>query len=107
MGAGSGSLCAPAYLAPWVEDQAWGRRDRRGRRERYLVDDDIWYRAFLASVRRNAVLAEAARRGATVLGTGTPAGGRLAAMGQFLGMACQDMARAAPRWRRTLARDNG
>ncbi|GAA5180082.1 helix-turn-helix domain-containing protein [Rugosimonospora acidiphila] len=91
----------------YLEDQAWVRRDRRGRRERYLVDDDIWYRAFLASARRNAALAEAARRGATVLGTGTPAGGRLAAVGQFLGMACQDMTRAATRWRDAVARDNG
>lgn len=86
----------------YLESQTWVRRDRRGRRDRYVLDADIWYRAFLASVRRNATLAEAARRGGAVLGIGTPAGRRLAVMGRFLGQACQDMDRAASRWSRLM-----
>lgn len=88
----------------YLEDMAWLRRQRGPRRrDRYIVDDDIWYRAFHASALRTAALADAARRGANHMGTATPAGRRLAAMGQFLGLACQDMTRAAVRWRHVLA----
>ena len=84
----------------YLEGQAWVRRARQGRRDSYLVDDDIWYRVFVASVRRTALLADAALRGATALGPRTPAGGRLATMGRFLALACRDMDRAAGRWPR-------
>ncbi|SEM94489.1 MarR family transcriptional regulator [Nonomuraea pusilla] len=73
-------------------------RDPRRRRDRYVIDDDAWYRAWRASARRNATLAEAARRGAGVLGPSTSAGMRLDDMSRFLDRVCEDMLRAGERW---------
>ncbi|MEJ8644624.1 MarR family transcriptional regulator [Streptomyces sp. MS1.HAVA.3] len=52
-------------------------RDARGRRDLYVIDADVWFRAMIASARLNSVLADAAREGAGLLGAGTPAGARL------------------------------
>jgi DNA-binding transcriptional ArsR family regulator len=67
-------------------------RDPRRRRERYVVDDDVWLRAWTASARKNATWADAAQQGAEVLGATTPAGARLAGMGQFFARLSNDMA---------------
>ncbi|MBO3745942.1 helix-turn-helix domain-containing protein [Streptosporangiaceae bacterium NEAU-GS5] len=73
-------------------------RDPRRRRDTYVVDDDIWYRSWLASVQRNAVLVETARQGIGVLGAGTPAGVRLEEMSQLLGHIMEDMLKAGEHW---------
>ncbi|WP_158891695.1 GbsR/MarR family transcriptional regulator [Amycolatopsis anabasis] len=75
------------------------RRERGGgRRERYIVDDDVWFRAWLASARANDLWADTARQGAAVFGTDTPAGARLDAMAEFFGLVGQDMAGVAELW---------
>lgn len=88
----------------YLESQAWVRRERvPGRRhDRYVMDDDMWYGAFILSAQRNVVLAETARQGAEVLGRATPAGARLAGMAMFLSRASRDMLAAADRWRGVL-----
>jgi len=68
----------------FLEEQKLVTRVREGRRERYVVDDDVWYRASLASADSNDLFAHAALDGAAVLGTDTPAGARLEVMGRFL-----------------------
>lgn len=61
-----------------------GRRPDPGRRrERYVVDDDVWLRAWRADTGKHAEVAKAARRGAEIFGSGTPAGVRLGRMGLF------------------------
>src|SRR5215469_9703107 len=55
----------------FLEDQHLVRRERDGRRERYIVDDDMWYRASIASASTNKVLAAAVLDGAEVLGPDT------------------------------------
>ncbi|MEV4170148.1 helix-turn-helix domain-containing protein [Nonomuraea sp. NPDC049709] len=92
---------AVAYL----EEQELIKRERdpRGRRERYIIDDDIWYRAFMASVQRNLTLAEAAQAGIEVYGADTPVGARLEAVARFLHHTSQDMNQAAEHWRQVLA----
>jgi DNA-binding transcriptional regulator GbsR (MarR family) len=82
-------------------------RDPQGRRDRYVVDDDVWIRAWLASARTNLLLADATRRGARALGTATPAGARLDSTGQFLEHVMRDMSEAAERWRRALRPTTG
>jgi len=52
----------------YLEDQQLVRRERDGRRERYVVDDDMWYRATIASGSMHAAFAEAALDGAEILG---------------------------------------
>jgi DNA-binding transcriptional ArsR family regulator len=74
------------------------RRERDGRRERYIVDDDVWYRATLASGYSNAIFAETALDGAEVLGRDTPAGARLADTGRFLKHFGEDLLSRAEYW---------
>ncbi|MEV0149557.1 MULTISPECIES: MarR family transcriptional regulator [unclassified Nonomuraea] len=88
----------------YLEEQGLIRRERdpRGRRERYVIDGDIWFEAFLSSARTNATLAAAARQGVETLGRATPAGGRLEGMAEFLERTSRDMLDVALRWRHVL-----
>ena len=62
----------------FLESQDLIRRERdERRRERYIVDDDVWYQAMIASARSTAQLVETARQGVGILGPGTPAAARL------------------------------
>ncbi|GII04057.1 GbsR/MarR family transcriptional regulator [Planobispora takensis] len=58
-------------------------RDPDGRRERYVIGDDVWLRAWRTDTRAHAEVSAAARRGAHIFGSGTPAGTRLREMGRF------------------------
>ncbi|MEO3973197.1 MarR family transcriptional regulator [Streptomyces sp. CAU 1734] len=71
-------------------------RDPRHRRERYIIDDDIWLRSWLTSARSNAGWAETARRGAELFHAATPAGARLAEMARFFAGLSEDMAGGGP-----------
>jgi hypothetical protein len=82
----------------FLEGQQLVRRERDGRRERYIVDDDVWYRASIASAHTNDVLATAALDGAEVLGPGTPAGARLADTGRFLKYLGEDLLSRSEYW---------
>lgn len=89
----------------YLEEQELVRRERdpRNRREHYVIDDDVWFRAMLASARANTVLAEGAQRGAETLGADTPAGTRLADMGRFLDRVGRDLVTSAEHWRQVFA----
>ncbi|MGA5816333.1 helix-turn-helix domain-containing protein [Kitasatospora sp. NPDC094028] len=76
-------------------------RDER-RRERYSVDDDIWYRSMMASVHGTAQLVGTAREGVGVLGPGTPAAERLENIARFLDFVSESIARAAEQGRQVL-----
>ncbi|MGA5759511.1 helix-turn-helix domain-containing protein [Nonomuraea bangladeshensis] len=54
-----------------------------GRRERYVVDDDVWLRALVTDTGAHAEVAAAARRGIEIFGPDTPAAGRLERMARF------------------------
>jgi DNA-binding transcriptional regulator GbsR (MarR family) len=100
---------SPASISKAVADlerQGLLRRERdpRQRRDRYVVDDDVWIRSWLASASSNLLLAETARRGARILGVDTPAGARLHTTGDFLEQITHDMTRAADRWQQTRRR---
>jgi len=82
----------------YLEAQQLVRRERDGRRERYVVDDDMWYRASIASGHMNNVLAAAALDGAEILGPDTPAGARLADTGRFLKCFTADLLSRAEYW---------
>jgi DNA-binding transcriptional regulator GbsR (MarR family) len=53
------------------------------RRERYIIVDDVWLRAWRSDTSTHAKVANAAQRGTEIFGTDTPAGTRLAKMAQF------------------------
>ena len=77
-------------------------RDER-RRERYVVDDDVWYQSMIRSARDNAQLAEAARQGVGVLGPATPAAARLENIARFLDFVAESITRAAEQSREILS----
>ncbi|MEQ4724037.1 MarR family transcriptional regulator [Nonomuraea sp. B19D2] len=85
----------------YLEAQELIRRERdpRRRAERYVIDDDVWYQAMVASARANALLAGTARQSARTLGPATPAGVRLENMSQFLTRVGDDLVRSAEHWR--------
>ncbi|MEE1815078.1 helix-turn-helix domain-containing protein [Streptomyces sp. SP18ES09] len=87
----------------FLDSQNLIRRERDDRRrERYTVDDDVWYQAMTASARSIAQIVETARQGVTVLGSGTPAGHRLENVARFLDFVSESTARAAEQARAVL-----
>ena len=87
----------------FLESQDLVRRERdERRRERYVVDDDVWYQAMIASARSSAQLVEAARQGVGILGPGTPAAVRLENIARFLDFVGESTARAAEQAREVL-----
>lgn len=87
----------------FLESQAMVRRERdERRRERYVVDDEIMYEAMMASARSTAQVAETARQGVGVLGSGTPAATRLENMARFLDFVSESIVRAADQAREVL-----
>ncbi len=76
-------------------------RDER-RRERYVVDDDLWYQSMMRSARDNARLAETARQGVGILGPGTQAAARLDNAARYLDYVGESITRAAEHAREVL-----
>jgi len=86
-----------------LESQGLVRRERdERRRERYIVDDDVWYQAMVASARSTAQLVETARQGVTILGPGTPAAARLESIARFLDFVGENITRSAEQAREVL-----
>jgi DNA-binding transcriptional regulator GbsR (MarR family) len=87
----------------FLEDQGLIRRERdERRRERYFVDDDVWYQSTIASARRTAQVAEIARQGVSVLGRDSPAAARLENIARFSEFMSESMLRAAEQVREVL-----
>ncbi|MGW7386280.1 helix-turn-helix domain-containing protein [Streptomyces sp. NPDC054794] len=87
----------------FLESQGLIRRERdERRRERYLVDSDVFYQSMIAAARSNAQLAETARQGVGVLGRGTPAAARLENIARFVDFVSESLARAAEQARDVL-----
>ncbi len=80
------------------------RRERdEGRRERYVVDDELWYQSMLRSARDNAQLAETARQGVDILGPDTPAAARLEHIARALDFVGESLTSAAEQAREILS----
>ncbi|MER7514856.1 helix-turn-helix domain-containing protein [Streptomyces sp. NPDC126499] len=87
----------------FLDSQGMVRRERdERRRERYIVDDDIWYRSMMASAKAIAQVVETARQGVGVLGAGTPAAVRMENVARFLDFVSESTARAAEQAREIL-----
>lgn len=70
------------------------RRERHPehRRERYLVDEDLWLRNWRTSVQQHAEMAELAQRAAGLLGPTTAAGARMHSAHQMFHFLSHDLA---------------
>ncbi|MFD9902844.1 helix-turn-helix domain-containing protein [Streptomyces sp. NPDC059063] len=77
-------------------------RDPRGRAERYVIGDDVWSQAIMASARVDSRIAAASARGAQALGPTTPAGARLENLSRFLHHVSEDLVRSAEHWRQVF-----
>jgi len=71
------------------------RPDPGRRRERYLIDDDVWLRAWQADTGAHGEIAAAARRGIEIFGAETTAGSRLGRMGRFFARLSEQMGGSA------------
>ena len=76
-------------------------RDER-RRERYFVDDDVWYQLTIASAHGIAQVAETARQGVGILGRDSPAAARLENIARFSDFISESILRAAEQVREVL-----
>jgi len=87
----------------FLESQGLARRERdQRRRERYIIDDDVWYQATMASARSLAQVVETSRQGVAILGPGTPAAARLENIARFLDFVSESTTRAAEQARDVL-----
>ncbi|MFJ9946766.1 helix-turn-helix domain-containing protein [Kitasatospora sp. NPDC091207] len=87
-----------------LESQGLIRRERdERRRERYIVDSDVWYDGMIAAARGHSRLAETARQGVTILGPDSPAAVRLEGIARFVDFVGESMARAAEQAREILS----
>ncbi|MEV4756971.1 MarR family transcriptional regulator [Micromonospora sp. NPDC049559] len=87
----------------FLEGQSLVRRERdERRRDRYLVDDELFYQATIASARSNDQLVATAREGVAILGPGTPAATRLENIARFLDFISESIVRAAEQAREVL-----
>lgn len=106
----AGELAARLKVSPasvskavaFLETQSMVRREREGRRERYVVDDDIMHQSMMASAHSTAQLATTAREGVPVFGADTAAGARLENMSRYLDFVSESIARAAEQARAIL-----
>lgn len=90
-----------SHAVAFLEQQGMLRRERvpGARRERYVLDDEIWMRSIVASLRMNDALAAASQRGAEVLGVATPAGARFEASAELLLLVREAFQQVIERWR--------
>ena len=97
------SPAAISKAIAFLESQGFVRRERgEGRRERYIVDDDVYYQSMMASARAIAQVVDTARQGVHVLRAGTPAATRLENIARFLDFVSESTARAAEQAREIL-----
>ncbi|MFF5449548.1 helix-turn-helix domain-containing protein [Streptomyces sp. NPDC012888] len=87
----------------FLDGQGLVRRERdERRRERYFVDDDVWYQSMMASARASTYIVDTARQGVGVLGPGTPAAARLENIARFVDFVSESIVRAAEQARDIL-----
>ncbi|MEV5970840.1 helix-turn-helix domain-containing protein [Streptomyces sp. NPDC051921] len=88
----------------FLEQQGLIRREQgEGRRERYAVDDDVWYQSMISAAQANAQLARTARQGVGVLGPDTPAAVRLENIARFVDFVAESIMRSAEQARDILS----
>ncbi|MYT29586.1 MULTISPECIES: helix-turn-helix domain-containing protein [unclassified Streptomyces] len=87
----------------WLEQRGLIVREREGRRDRYVIDDQVWYQAWSISVQSMAAWAHFTQRGAELFGADTQSGTRLQTTSRFFRLLGDDMAQAAEHWRQALS----
>jgi predicted transcriptional regulator len=99
------SPASVSQAVTFLEQQGLAKRERPpgARRERYVIDDEVWLRSTHAALQMNDTLAAAAQRGAEILGIATPAGARFGSSAEFLLLVSESHRRAMEQWRQRQA----
>jgi DNA-binding transcriptional ArsR family regulator len=99
------SPASVSHAVAFLEQQGMLMRERvpGERRERYVIDDEVWLRNLLASVQMNNALAATSRRAAEILGAATPAGARFESSAELLVLVGEALEQAMEKWRQHLA----
>ncbi|WP_214325948.1 GbsR/MarR family transcriptional regulator [Nonomuraea sediminis] len=102
---------SPASISQTVaflEQQGLLKRERvpGGRRERYVVDDELWVRSTLAALQMNDTLVAASQHAAEILGGSTPAGGRFGVAAEFLLLVSASLRQVMEQWQQNQADRN-
>ncbi|MEU8108519.1 helix-turn-helix domain-containing protein [Nonomuraea muscovyensis] len=97
-----------SHAVAFLEQQGMLRRERvpGARRERYVIDDEIWLPSLLAARQMNDALAAASQRGAEILGVTTPAGARFESSAALLVLVSEAFRQVMEQWRQSLAARN-
>ncbi|WP_336208458.1 GbsR/MarR family transcriptional regulator [Nonomuraea sp. LPB2021202275-12-8] len=99
---------SPASISQTIallEQQGLLKREREpgGRRERYVIDDELWVRSTLAALQMNETLAATSQRAAEVLGAATPAGARFGTSAEFLLLVNASLGQVMQQWQQDQA----
>ncbi|MBU3065851.1 helix-turn-helix domain-containing protein [Nocardia sp. NEAU-G5] len=96
------SPASVSHAVAFLEQQGMLRRERDSgeRRERYVIDDEIWLRSLLATVQANNALVAEQRRAAEILGPATPAGARFESSAELLLLVTEAFEQAMDKWRK-------
>ncbi|WP_380285920.1 helix-turn-helix domain-containing protein [Kitasatospora purpeofusca] len=102
------SAASVSHAVGFLEQQGLLRRERvpGERRERYVVDDEVWLRSILGAAEMNETLAGMARQGADVLGEETPAGARFASSAELFVLISESMRELLEQCQQHLAARN-
>ncbi|MFI9559208.1 GbsR/MarR family transcriptional regulator [Nonomuraea endophytica] len=99
---------SPASISQTIallEQQGLIKRERApgGRRERYVVDDELWVRSTLAAMQMNDALVAASQNAADILGATTPAGVRFDVSAEFLLLVNATLRQVMEQWQERRA----
>ena len=94
-----------SHAVTYLEQQGMLRRERTPgvRRERYVIDDDIWLRSLLATLQMNEALRAASQHGADILGVTTPAGARFESAAELLLLVSESHRKAIEQMQHSVA----
>ncbi len=99
------SAASISHAVTFLEQQGLLRREKTPgiRREHYVIDDGIWARTLLVTLRMNDALIAEAKRAATVLGDTTPAGARFETSAELLLLVNDALRRGMEQWHHARA----
>ncbi|MFB7618119.1 helix-turn-helix domain-containing protein [Kitasatospora sp. NPDC056181] len=99
------SPASVSHAVAFLEQQGLLRRERvpGERRERYVIDGEIWLRSTLAAVQMHRALVTELRTAAEALGPATPAGTRFGDSAEFLTLMSETLQQVVDQWQQRRA----